>query len=82
MLPFSYLPASEVVKIFHKNLFQDIRIWDSNDRSPALEITETKKTGNIKWATSWGNLFMLYANNKDAEQPAHLRSLISTFVAA
>ena len=26
------------------------------------------------------NLFMLYANNKGADQPAHPRSLISTFV--
>ena len=26
------------------------------------------------------NLFMPYANNKGADQPAHLRSLISTFV--
>ena len=33
-----------------------------------------------KWATSWENLFMSYANNKGAEQPAHLRSLISPFV--
>ena len=31
-------------------------------------------------ATSWENLFMPYANNKGADQPAHLRSLISTFV--
>ena len=29
---------------------------------------------------SWENLFMPYANNKGADQPAHLRSLISTFV--
>ena len=26
------------------------------------------------------NLFMLYANNKGADQPAHPRSLISAFV--
>ena len=32
------------------------------------------------WATSWENLFMPYANNKDADQPAHPRSLISVFV--
>ena len=32
------------------------------------------------WATSWENLFMPYANNKGADQPAHARSLISTFV--
>ena len=34
----------------------------------------------IKWATSWENLFMPYANTKGADQPARLRSLISTFV--
>ena len=32
------------------------------------------------WATSWENLFLPYANNKDADQPTHLRSLISAFV--
>ena len=34
----------------------------------------------ITWATSWENLFMPYANNKGADQPAHPRNLISTFV--
>ena len=34
----------------------------------------------IIWATSWENLFLSYANNKDADQPAHPRSLISVFV--
>ena len=32
------------------------------------------------WATSWENQFMQHANNKGADQPAHPRSLISTFV--
>ena len=34
----------------------------------------------LLWATSWENLFLPYANNKGADQPAHPRSLISTFV--
>ena len=34
----------------------------------------------IIWATSLENLFMPYANNKDADQPAHPRSLISIVV--
>ena len=34
----------------------------------------------LNWATSWENLFMLYANNKGADQPVHRRSLISAFV--
>ena len=32
------------------------------------------------WATSQENLFMPYANNKGADQPAHPRILISDFV--
>ena len=32
------------------------------------------------WASSCQSLFMPYANNKGADQPAHPRSLISTFV--
>ena len=32
------------------------------------------------WASSRENLFLPYANNKGADQPAHPRSLISTFV--
>ena len=36
-------------------------------------------TYNI-WVTSWENLFMPYANNKGADQPAWMRSLISAFV--
>ena len=34
----------------------------------------------IIWATSWQNLLLPYANNKGADQPAHLCSLISVFV--
>ena len=33
-------------------------------------------------ATSWETLFMQYANNKGADQPAHPRSLISAFIFA
>ena len=31
-------------------------------------------------ATSWENLLMLYVNNKGADQTAHLRNLIISFV--
>ena len=34
---------------------------------------------NIKWATSWQNLFTPYANNKDAHQPTHPCRLISFY---
>ena len=37
-------------------------------------------TRDSYWAMSWENLFMPYANNKGADQPAHPHSLISTFV--
>ena len=33
-----------------------------------------------KWATSWENLFYAICANKDADQPAHLCSLISIFI--
>ena len=33
-----------------------------------------------EWVTSWENLFLQYANNKGATQPAHPCSLTSTFV--
>ena len=35
---------------------------------------------SIIWAASWQKLFLAYANDKGADQPAHPRSLISTFV--
>ena len=39
-----------------------------------------KTVSFIKWATSWENLFMPYANNKGTDQPVHPHSLISAFV--
>ena len=33
----------------------------------------------MNWAVSWQNMFMPYANNKDAEQLVHACSLISIF---
>ena len=34
----------------------------------------------INGVTSWENLFIPYANNKGADQPAHPHSLISAFI--
>ena len=34
---------------------------------------------HLVWARSWENLFLPYANNKGADQPVHLHSLISAF---
>ena len=39
-----------------------------------------QKYHNSKWALSWENMLVLYATNKGADQPAHPRSLSSTFV--
>ena len=46
--------------------------------SSNMEFTDIKACSNI-WVMSW-NLIMLYVNNKDADQPAHLCSLISAFI--
>ena len=45
-----------------------------------FEFTHFKFYPNSKWAPSWQNLPFPYANYKGADQPAHPRSLISTFV--
>ena len=45
----------------------------------ARKWLQSQKVGLI-WAMSWENLFMPYANNKGADQPAHSRSLFSAFV--
>ena len=37
-------------------------------------------TAKIIWASTQENLSLVFANNKGADQPAHLRSLISAFV--
>ena len=39
------------------------------------------RSATTKWATSWETLFMRYANNKGAKQPAYTCSLRSTFIA-
>ena len=36
--------------------------------------------GITTWATSWDNLLLPYGNNKGADEPAHLCSLISAFI--
>ena len=57
-----------------------------NQNSSELRLNKTDSTETIAsfldlhWAASWENLFMPYANNKDADQPAHPRSLICVFV--
>ena len=45
-----------------------------------MELRKFQTVADIKWAMSWENLLLPYANNKAGDQPAHLRSLISDFV--
>ena len=47
---------------------------------PEAASMEIFNNYDYKWAKSWENLFLPYANNKGADQPAHPRSLISAFV--
>ena len=71
------------------NGFASTLSWTPGPSPNGLESTLSAETGKqelaweiepFMWATSWENLFMPYANNKGAEQPAHSRSLISDFV--
>ena len=68
----------EVVCIFSLVLWKTVVCWSvmkTWTRGP-FQLVCTY----IIWATSWENLFMSYANNKDADQPAYPLSLISVFV--
>ena len=56
------------------NLSKDLNMYF---QSNVISFTFLKR---LIWATSWENLFMPYANNKGADQPAYPRSLISAFV--
>ena len=53
-----------------------------SNSTPSHDTCQTQRIIDMImiWATSWENLFMPYANNKGADQPAHLRSLISAFI--
>ena len=63
------VPAS---LILHSNRWK-ADLWE------LLTLTNLTCIPDNKWATSWENLFMPYANNKDEDHPAHPRSLISAF---
>ena len=69
------LDAAQMVKqsqLSQKTLKQSQSFWQ------VLIVFNTNV--QISWATPWENLFLPYANNKGADQPAHPRSLISSFV--
>ena len=56
-----------------------IHHWCSVDRRVARRRPGSLGV-NIIWAVTQKTLTLLLAKNKDADQPAHMRSLISTFV--
>ena len=66
-------------KHHHQNLFKTL-ISGSETKSVLESKPGYIQSELYKWATSLENLFMQYAKNKGADQPAHPRSLISTFV--
>ena len=49
-------------------------------RAPTESCCKACKITPFIWATSRENLFLPYANNKGADQPAHPCSLISIFI--
>ena len=79
------------VKICHDGMLEDTNSLDGahtvalndlleDENGVALTAVPINRAWYILWATSWENLFLPYANNKAADQPAHARSLISAFV--
>ena len=66
--------------IWCKALHSDISCMSSILIKILLDIISVLEWYCHIWATSWENLFMLYANNKGADQPAHPRSRISASV--
>ena len=82
------MPSKEIKRrlSIHIHLIRNAMITMSNSKVKKQQIrfyTQTPKAPNAdKWATSWENLFNPYANNKDADQPAHPRSLISVLLFA
>ena len=54
--------------------------WKKTTTTTYVTCVFIEKYGKSEKATPRENLFMPYANNKGADQPAHPRSLISAFV--
>ena len=71
------------------NPLGQVLFWLSNPQGIPTTLPLGKNTDRcisnnlltkINWATSWENLVMPYANNKDADQHEHPRSLVSISV--
>ena len=61
-------------------LFTCLDFWHRLSSIPISLHLSVQKFMSFEPRTSCENLFMSYVNNKDADQPAHLCSLISIFV--
>ena len=73
----------QIHQVFHKRLNISIilkSIKGHNSVEKFEKIMYISHNMDHIWASSWENLFLPYANNKGADQPAHPHSLISTFV--
>ena len=67
------------VEVASQMLHTSVNVWVSRPAIPG-EKQETELFIGIKMSHTMRNLFMPYANNKSADQPAPMHSLISTFV--
>ena len=48
-------------------------VWVPKDQ----KLLQSEWGGGMIWATSWENLFLSYANNKDADQPLRIHTVWS-----
>ena len=72
------------VKNCHDGMLEDTNSLDAVQLCSNLFWTTVVNSCFLFWTTpiwaTWENLFMPYANNKGANQPAHPRNLISAFI--
>ena len=76
---------SHLLKMQRIVLLSSLLWWELGTNSlitgPGEWLSFRRFTSKLSWSWAWWkNLFMPYANNKGADQPVHLRSLISAFV--
>ena len=74
------LCCSHMVKSHSHSLFLGVVLLWSSPACKQGFVSEKKYLSWNNWAMSLENLFMPYANNKGADQPAHPRSLINVFL--
>ena len=71
------------VKICHDGMVEDTNLLDAahllNFHGSSVTDCYSLNSINNKWAMSWENLFIPYANNKGTDQSAHLLILIIAF---